>query len=148
MGTPKMTVAGEKVKARTRAATSARSNTGTARGAALFVALRKILDRHADSLVVTRNVPGDYSLDARTNDASGKPLFFGSVRTSRSHTSFYLGPIASSPELLETVSPRLRERMQGKACFNFKTIETSLFEELAALTTTAFDRWKAAGKLG
>lgn len=30
--------------------------------------------------------------------------------------------------------------MQGKACFNFKKVDTALFEELATLTQAAFER--------
>ncbi len=32
------------------------------------------------------------------------------------------------------MSPDLKKRMQGKSCFNFKTPDPVLFEELAALT--------------
>jgi hypothetical protein len=39
--------------------------------------------------------------------------------------------------LLETISPALRRRMQGKACFNFKTMDPAVFAELAALLTHA-----------
>jgi hypothetical protein len=32
------------------------------------------------------------------------------------------------------MSPELRKRMQGKSCFNFSTIDESLFRELADIT--------------
>jgi hypothetical protein len=45
------------------------------------------------------------------------------------------------------MSPELRKRMQGKACFNFKAVDKSLFEELAALTREGYERFKALGYL-
>lgn len=54
-------------------------------------------------------------------------------------------PVYSAPELLESISPELRKRMQGKSCFNFKTIERQQVKELSALTKTgikAFERIK------
>jgi hypothetical protein len=147
MATPKMTAKGEKTKARTAAAASARSNTGTAGGAALFVALRKILREHEASLVVARNEPGEYELTTKTKGENGKPLFFGGVRTARAHTAFFLNPLASDPELLEGMSEHLAARRDGKTAFHFKTVEPVLFEELAALTQRAFESFKKAGKL-
>jgi hypothetical protein len=144
---PKMTAKGEKTKARTAAAASERSNTGTAGGAALFVTLRKILKQHEESLVVARDEVGEYELTTRTAGANGKPLFFGGVRTSRSHTAFLLNPLASEPELVASLSEHLRKRLDGKAAFHFTTVEPVLFEELAALTARALESWKAAKKL-
>jgi hypothetical protein len=39
-------------------------------------------------------------------------------------------PVYGSPALPATVSPKLEKRMQGKACFNFVTIDEDLFAEL------------------
>jgi len=147
MATPKMSAKGEKTKARTAAAAGARSNTGTAGGAALFVALRKILRAHESSLVVSRDEVGEYELTTRKLGENGKPLFFGGVRTARSYTAFYLNPLASDPELLATLSPGLQKRVEGKSAFHFKTVEPAAFEELTALTARALESWKAAGKL-
>ncbi len=49
-------------------------------------------------------------------------------------------PVYVNPALLEAISPELRKRMQGKSCFNFKTIDMQLFEELAALTYVAYTK--------
>ena len=142
-----MNAKGEKTKARTGAAASARSNTGTAGGAALFVALRKILRPHERALVVARDEVGEYELVTRTKGANGKPLFFGGVRTTRSHTAFYLNALATDEELLAMVSEHLRKRLEGKAAFHFKTVEPTALEELTTLTQKAIERWTAAGKL-
>lgn len=147
MAIPQMNAAGEKTRQKTKEASASRSKTGSAGGAALFVALRKILQRHEARLVVTRNTPGDYSLDTHTKGPNGKPLFFGGVRSGRSTTSFYLMPVYVDPALLEGASETLRSRMSGKSCFSFKTTEPALFEELAALTDKAFEAWSKSGKI-
>jgi hypothetical protein len=144
---PRLNARGEKTRDRTRAATSARSSTGSAGGAELFVSLRKIFLPHAPELVVASDVPGHYSLDTHTKAPNGKPLFFGGVRAGRSATSFYLMPVYTDPDLL-VISDHLRKRMQGKSCFAFKTIEPVLFDELSTLTARCFDEWKKAGKIG
>lgn len=148
MATPKMSAAGEKTKARTGKAANVRSSTGSNQGAALFVALRKILRAHEPALVVARDVPGDYELTERVSGAagvSGKPRFFGGVRTSRSHTTFLLAPLAGNAALVDAMSEHLRARMEGNASFQFKTIEPGLFEELAALTASCLAALPAAG---
>jgi hypothetical protein len=45
------------------------------------------------------------------------------------------------PELLADLSPALRKRMQGKGCFNFKTIDATEAKELAALTKKGLARF-------
>jgi hypothetical protein len=54
-------------------------------------------------------------------------------------------PIDCCPDLLKGLSEPLRARMQGKACFNFKTVEPVLFEELARLTERGCRRFQDTG---
>ena len=49
-------------------------------------------------------------------------------------------PIYVEPSLLEGVSPELRRRMQGKSCFNFRSVDETLFDELAELTWRGYER--------
>jgi hypothetical protein len=44
------------------------------------------------------------------------------------------------PDLLESMSPGLRRRMQGKSCFNFTTVDEPLFAELETLTMQGIAR--------
>ncbi len=45
-----------------------------------------------------------------------------------------------------TISPALRKRMQGKACFNFKAVpEPALLDELRRLTEAGFRSFEIAG---
>jgi len=39
------------------------------------------------------------------------------------------------------MSPELKRRMQGKSCFNFKTVDEKLFKELAKLTKAGAKRF-------
>ena len=52
---------------------------------------------------------------------------------------------ALNPALLDSISDELRQRMQGKSCFNFKAPEPALLKELATLTRTAWDDYQRQG---
>ena len=100
-----------------------------------FETLRGILARHAKRLLVTVDKPGEYQVSSSTlKDRAGRPLFVGAVQVKKNYVSYHLIPAYTTPALLETVSPALRQRMQGKSCFNFTSIEPALAQELAALT--------------
>jgi hypothetical protein len=49
------------------------------------------------------------------------------------------------PAILSGMSKELKARMQGKSCFNFKSIDNSLFTELENLTKRGFDAFRSAG---
>ena len=61
--------------------------------------------------------------------------------------SFHLFPIYVFPELLDGISPELKKHMQGKSCFNFKTMDETLFAELAALAAAGIERFLKGGML-
>lgn len=63
----------------------------------------------------------------------------------KSYVSFHLVPVYAYPDLLESASPELKKRMQGKSCFNFKSMEPALFRELSALAGEGLKRFRAAG---
>ncbi|WP_437939409.1 hypothetical protein [Sorangium sp. So ce341] len=132
----------------TKAASAARGTKNASGDGGAFEALRSILQRHARDLVVVHDTPDNYYLDTRTTAPNGKPLFFGAARAGRAYTSFYLMPVYTNPELLGGISPELKKRMQGKSCFNFKTREPALLDELEALTGRCFEQWKSAGRIG
>ena len=65
----------------------------------------------------------------------GKPWgYVAGTRLGKSYVSYYLMPVYATPSLVASMSPELRKRMQGKACFNFKSVDEPLFAELDALT--------------
>ncbi|MDH4191183.1 MAG: hypothetical protein OEW21_13385 [Betaproteobacteria bacterium] len=74
-----------------------------------------------------------------------RPLFFGAVALKKNYVSFHLMPIYVQPQLLESISPELKARMQGKSCFHFTRVNKPLFSELAALTKNGFASYKEQG---
>jgi len=75
-------------------------------------------------------------------------MWFGSVRLGKAYVSFHLMPLYMNPRLAGAVSPALKKRMQGKTCFNFKTVpEPELLKELQQLTAAALKDWTARSYL-
>jgi hypothetical protein len=102
---------------------------------ATFQTLRGILQRHARKLLVVADGPGNYQVASPTlADRTGRPLFVAAVQINKRYVSYHLIPVYTRPELLKTVSPGLRQRMQGKSCFNFTAIDAGQAKELSALT--------------
>ena len=112
---------------------------------AVFARLKAILQAHEAQLVVKADGPGGYSLDTKVKRADGYVIWFGGVQIKKNYVSYHLMPVYGDPKLLETISPELRKRMQGKSCFNFKKVEEGLFNELEQLTVRGFERFKAGG---
>jgi len=79
-----------------------------------------------------------------TETSKGREVWFGSVRKGKNYVSYHLMPIYAFPTLLDDLSPELRRRMQGKSCFNFKTVDETLFKELGRLTKKGYDGFKTA----
>lgn len=111
----------------------------------VFGRLKAILVPYGDKLSVVRDDEHEYYLDTHHIMNNGKPMYFGSTIIKKNYVSFYLMPVYVEPSLLDDVSDELRKRMQGKSCFNFKTIDDSLFDELAELTKRGYESYVAAG---
>jgi hypothetical protein len=114
--------------------------------AAVFVKLKPVLAKHAKRLSVKADTPVEYTLLTKAPSPfpqhKGEPLYFGSVRLGKAYVSFHLVPLYMCPELTKGISPALKKRMQGKACFNFKSDpEPELIAELKRLTETALKQW-------
>jgi len=126
------------------AAAPKKPSAGGADTHAVFAALRDILRRHAPALDVKKDTDIAFYLDSRIPH-KGKPLFFGAAMIHKSYVSYYFFPIYMCPELVDGLSPALRQRMQGKSCFNFKAVDDAAFAELAELTARGFERFRARG---
>jgi hypothetical protein len=116
--------------------------------AAVFKALQPVLAAYEDRLTVNVNTFAEYTLVTRSPSPlpqhQGHPMYFGSIRLGKAYVSFHLMPIYMCPAVLESVSPALRKRMQGKTCFNFKTEpEPQLIADLTRLTEAGFQAWSA-----
>lgn len=95
--------------------------------------LRSIILKHRGNLVLTKDEPGSVALEVP--GLEGKPWgYVAGTRLGKSYVSYYLMPVYVTPGLVESLSPELRKRMQGKACFNFKSVDEQLLAELDAFT--------------
>jgi hypothetical protein len=106
----------------------------------VFDSLKSILKPYAEKLTVKTDTGDTFYLDAAYSERWKKEIFFGSVQVKKNYVSFHLMPVYMYPDLLKNASPELKKRMQGKSCFNFKKIETQLFEELSQLVKQGFER--------
>ena len=98
--------------------------------------LRSIILKHRGDLELTKDGPGGVTIEIP--GLEGKPWgYVAGTRLGKSYVSYYLMPVYATPSLVESLSPELRKRMQGKACFNFTKVDETLFAELDALTGRA-----------
>jgi hypothetical protein len=111
----------------------------------VYTALRKIMSPYAAKLATVRDDDSELYVDTKHLHKNKKPLFFGAVQIKKGYVSYHLMPVYVTPALLNTISPELRARMQGKSCFNFTQPEPALFKELAALTKAGFADYKSQG---
>lgn len=113
----------------------------------VFARLKAILEPYAAAMDVQHDEEGVYSLDTRTIMKNGKPLFFGSVQVKKTYVSFHLMPVYVFPGLLDDIGA-VRARMQGKSCFNFRTLDEAHIAALTDLTRAGYERYRDAGMLG
>jgi hypothetical protein len=109
----------------------------------VFAALRQLLERHAPGLAVQTDKPGNFHLEAPSILHRGKPLYFAGVRIGKSYVSFHLISLYYNPAAKKALSPALKKRMQGKACFNFTTVDQECFAELGRLISGSLKIFKS-----
>ena len=101
--------------------------------APVFSALRQLLESHLGYLAVQTDKPGNYHLEAPSILHRKKPLYFAGIRTNKNYVSFHLLYLYYNPAANKALSPALKKRMQGKACFNFTAVDEDCFAELGRL---------------
>ena len=106
------------------------------------------LPKWPNSRIATRSSrrrTGSGGLSLEIAGLEGKPWgYVAGTRVGKRYVSYYLMPVYGSPALRATVSPKLEKRMQGKACFNFTTIDEELFAELAEVTRSGIKAYREA----
>lgn len=94
--------------------------------------LRQIFDPMRARLVATKDDADGLML--QIPGLEDQPWgYVGGTRIGKRYVSIYLMSVYAQPETVESMSPALRRRMQGKSCFNFTTVDEPLFEELAQI---------------
>lgn len=111
----------------------------------VFAQLRPLLTKHADSLVVICDEPGDVQLETKRSGPSGTRMAFGTLKTRADKISLLFMPVYSHPDLLDGLSDELRGRMVGRSAFTFTpdTVSPALLDELSALVDAGLDRYRA-----
>lgn len=110
----------------------------------VFVDLRERMLRAAQGMIVAQDEPGVVVLKTPWIEPNKKePAWFASVQRKKNYVSWHLMPLYALPALHSRVPPELQKRMQGKSCFNFRTVDASLFDLLEKLTgecAAAYDK--------
>ena len=114
---------------------------------AVFEQFRAILKQFEPQLIVLYDTPENYYLNTPYTEKYKKELFFGAAQVKKNYVSYHLMPVYMFPDLLEDISPKLRARMQGKSCFNFRKLEPEQLEELEQLSQRGLARLKQEGLL-
>lgn len=100
----------------------------------VFADLRERMLRAGTGMVATKDAPGDLVMKTPWNEpGKSEPAWFGAVTLKKNYVSVHLMPLYCLPALMEAVPEGLRKRMQGKSCFNFKSVEPERFEALERL---------------
>jgi len=113
--------------------------------AAVYAQLHKILAPYSTNLDTKKDDESELYVDTKHIQKNKKPLFFGAVQIKKSYVSFHLMPVYMKPDLLASVSPELKSRMQGNSYFNFSVVEPTLIKELTALTKASYTSYKEQG---
>lgn len=109
---------------------------------ATFEKLRAIFKPLEKDFEIKTNEAGKYYLVSKKRNEKKQEVWFGGVEIKKNYVSFHLVPLYFFPELLAEISPELKKRLTGKACFNFKKPDESVFKELENLTRTGFETFK------
>ena len=107
-----------------------------------FSALRSILQRRAGKLAVSEDGATRFCLEGGLHPKHRKPMPIAWVEIGKNYVSFHHMGVYARPDLLKTVSKKLKARMQGKSCFNFTSVDEPLFAELEELTVSAFEAFQ------
>jgi hypothetical protein len=121
----------------------ARKRTAKPEFAPVFSALREILEPFGGELAVQTDKPGNFHTEIPSILHRGKPLYFAGVRTGKNYVSFYLMAASYGMEALKGMSPALKKRKQGEACFNFTAVDQECFAELSRLTAAGLKKFRS-----
>jgi hypothetical protein len=111
----------------------------------VFQRLSEILRRQAGNLAIKDESPKRVSLIGGSHPKHKTPMPIAWVEIGKAYVSYHLMPIYGCPQLLDDFSEKLKARMQGKSCFNFKECDEAIFEELERLTQKGFALFRKAG---
>jgi hypothetical protein len=106
-----------------------------------FAKLKDILSAYESKLIVVADTKTYYALETHYVLKNKRRLYFAGIKIGKAYVSYHFMPVYACADVRDTISPELKKRMQGKACFNFSTPDDKLFKELAKLTKVGFKRF-------
>ncbi|HYV47307.1 MAG TPA: hypothetical protein VFA20_20755 [Myxococcaceae bacterium] len=117
-----------------------------------FTSLKSVFAKHQRKLAVKADTAKEHTLVGKKPSPfpqhKGHPLYFGSVRLGKAYVSLHLPSLYMHPPLAKGISPELKKRMQGLACFNFKSPpDRVLLAELKRLADVSMKDWSSKGWL-
>jgi hypothetical protein len=120
----------------------------------VFARLREILANHASGLTISKDTAENFTLEAPPG-ATTLRSWGGKVRqrtipvawveVGKAYVSYHLMGAPGNARLLRSLSKELRARMQGKSCFNFKSLDDASFRELERVTSDSIAGMRKAG---
>jgi hypothetical protein len=111
----------------------------------IFERLRAMLKPLESQMKLKADTPEKYDLYTNQVRADGYEYAFGAVVVKKNYVSYHLFPMYAYPDLMAGLSDGLKKRMQGKSCFNFNTLDETLFTELEVLTRASATRFQRDG---
>ena len=110
----------------------------------VFVRLQSILQKHSGTLSVKHDTSTSFCLEGGVHPTHKTAIPIAWVEIGKAYVSYHFMPVYAKPKLLNGFSAKLKARMQGKSCFNFKSCDEDLFRELEQLTVKGFAAFKKA----
>ena len=120
----------------------------------MFDRLRELLSARASEFTLAYDTADRYGLEAPVGPATlrawgGKlrtpkiPIAWVEIR--KAHVSYHLMGVQGNSKLLASLPEALRARMQGKACFDFRTLDETPLRELETVTAKSIAGLRRAG---
>jgi hypothetical protein len=120
----------------------------------VFDRLRELLAAHASDFALAYDTTDRYGLEAPVGPSTLRSwgskvrmpkIPIGWVELRKAYVSYHLIGVGGNSKLLASLSDSLRGRMQGTACFNFRTLDETPLRELETVTARSFDGLTRAG---
>jgi len=111
----------------------------------IFARLRNILEPYAARLKVTADAPDHYCLEVGFSPKLKKGFPTAWVKVGKGYVSYHFMPVYMFPKLRESMTAKLKARMQGKSCFTYKVMNETLFKEFEQVTAEGFAMCRKAG---
>ena len=111
----------------------------------IFTRLRQIIEMRSEAPTVTADTPNHFRLNIAYSPKFNKGFPVAWVKVGKAYVSYHLMSVYVFPKLRDGLSKKLRARMQGESCFNFKIVDEALFSEPEQVTTRGFDSCSKGG---